>query len=218
MDLWQALARLRERPILLAAVVAVSALLGFLGWTSTSPSYSVSIAQVVQVRSAADQTRYSAGSFEVGMIAGMVTTNLNTVGTGVSSTTVTANNSVVAPPTMIPLITMTVTGQTPEETLQAAQAVAETNTRFMATILGVGNRDLALVQVNPTHPPVVSSQPRVRAGGSGVILGLLGGTLALLAFDTFARARAARQDLAEAGSPATADSSATARPATKKPR
>lgn len=188
MDLWRALARLRARPVLLALVVALAGAFGTIGWAFTAPSFSISTAQVIQVRAEGGQQLYSAGSFELGIIASMVARNLDTVGTGVPGAMLTVDNSVIAPPAMLPLITMTVMSSDEEGARKAVRYALVTNQRFLSTIMGPGSQ-LQLVHVNPTHPPVESSQPRIRAAASGLILGLLFGTLALLGFDTLIRAR-----------------------------
>lgn len=199
MDLWQALARLRERPWLLLLVAALSLALGVIGWVSTRPTYSISVAHVLRATPAApgEPPRYSVGSYESGMLAAMTVSNLNTVGSGLPDTSVTANNSIVSPPTMLPLITITVTADTPENATAAIDGVLHTNRTFLASVAGA-NTGLTIAQVNPTHPPVESSQPRIRAAGAGAILGLLFGTLALLVFDTVSRLRTSRRAGVEA--------------------
>lgn len=190
MDLWQALARLRERPLLLVAVAALSLLLGVIGWVSTRPTYAISVAHVLRAAPAApgEVPRYAVGSFESGMLAAMTVSNLNTVGTGVPDSSLTANNSIVSPPTMLPLITITVSAASPEDAVAAVDRALKVNQDFLRGVAGAGT-GLTIDQVNPTHPPVESSQPRIRAAGSGAILGLLFGTLSLLVYDTLARLR-----------------------------
>ncbi|MDO5697701.1 MAG: hypothetical protein Q4G51_06965 [Dermatophilus congolensis] len=194
MDLWQALARLRERPWLIALVAALSLALGVIGWASTRSTYSISVSHVLRMAApqAGEQPRYAVGSYESGMLAAMTVSNLNTVGSGVADTTVTANNSIVSPPTMLPLITITVTAESPEEAVAAVDGVLKVNRDFLNRVAGT-NTGLTLEQVNPTHPAVESSQPRIRAAGSGAILGVLFGTLALLVFDTLSRLQASRR-------------------------
>lgn len=194
MDLWQALARLKERPWLVLAVVALSVALGVIGWTSTRPTYSISISHVLRAAPAqpGETPRYAVGSFESGMLAAMTVSNLNTVGTGVPDTGVTANNSIVSPPTMLPLITITVTANDPGSAVAAVDGVLEINREFLENVTGSAP-GLSIAQVNPTHPPVESAQPRIRAAGSGAILGLLFGTLGLLVYDTVTRLRSARR-------------------------
>ncbi len=193
MDLWQALARLRHRPRLVALVVALSAALGVLGWTASAPTYSISIAHVLRAANTSGDAapRYSVGSYESGMLASMIASNLTTVGSGVEGVTLTVSNSIVTPPTNLPLITITVTAPTPDAAVAAVDNTLAVNRRFLVAVAG-SNTGLTVSQVNPTHPPVQSAQPRIRAAGAGVILGLLGGTLLILTFDTLARMRAGR--------------------------
>ena len=192
MDLWNLFARLAARKALLAGVLLLSLGLGVLGWVSTAPAYSLTASQALRTsQQTPEGTVTSTGSFELGMIGVMLVQNTMSQPGYFGNAVVTSTNSVVTPPAAIPLITTSVTADSPEAATEALKKARALNARFLRDLLASERSEstVSLVNMPFDSTPTMSNRPRIRSAGVGAILGGLGGLTALLVWDSLQRRR-----------------------------
>lgn len=190
MDLWNLFARLGERKLGLAAVIAVSLVLGVLGWTTSQASYSLTAQQALRTtQQTAEGTVTTTGGFELGMMGAMLVQNTQANAGGFGDAIVTSSNAVVSPPAALPLVTTTVVAESDEEATAALESALRLNHDFLDELLegdGVAS-SVSLIDLPYNTQPAVSAQPRLRSAGIGVILGGMVGLTSLVIFDVVRR-------------------------------
>lgn len=192
MDLWNLLARLGQRKLGLAAVVLAAVLLGVLGWTTSQASYSLTAQQALRTsQQTAEGVVTTTGGFELGMMGSMLVQNTQANAGAFGDAIVTSSNAVVSPPAALPLITTTVVAESEEDATAALASARQLNHDFIQELLetGTGTSSVTLVDLPYNPEPAVSSQPRVRSAGIGVILGGLIGLSLLVIYDVLRRRR-----------------------------